>query len=122
MDVEKLLRAWEAELRHRRGADFRLEAAIGVASCLSALGRHDDALAKLDAFAPSKPAPQLLATWLNCRAYVLTMLNRADEALACLDDAAILVDTSSPSGQSLSGCISGTRGIALFHLEACKGS
>jgi tetratricopeptide (TPR) repeat protein len=115
-DIETSLRAWEAELRHRVGADFRLEAAIGVAGCLSALERHEEALAKLDEFPPRKPSPNLLAMWLNNRAYQLTMLNRASEALPCLDDAAIVVDGSTPKGQTLAGCISGTRGIALFHL------
>jgi tetratricopeptide (TPR) repeat protein len=115
-DVETSLRAWEAELRHRVGADYRLEAAIGVAACLSAREQHEEALAKLDELSPKKPSPNLLASWLNSRAYELAMLDRAAEALPCLDDAAIVVDASTPAGQSLAGCISGTRGIALFHL------
>jgi tetratricopeptide (TPR) repeat protein len=120
MDVERMLQAWEAELKHRRGADFRIEAAIGIASCLSQMGRHQEALAKLDEFAPRKPAPQVMATWLNCRAYLLAMLDRPQEALAHLEDAVVLVDTSTAAGRSLAGCISGTRGIALLRLGAVQ--
>jgi tetratricopeptide (TPR) repeat protein len=114
-DAERALEVWEAELRHRRGEDFRLEAALGVASCLSALGRYEEALARLDGFAPRKPTPYLLAHWLNNRGYLLTMVGRADEALRGLEEAALVVDTTTPAGQSLAGCISGTRGIALLH-------
>jgi tetratricopeptide (TPR) repeat protein len=116
MDVNSLLLHWEAELRHRVGRDYRLEAALGVSWCLSSMGRHSEALEKLDAFAPKRPSPELLALWLNSRAYELTMLGRAEEALIHLDDAATVAGQETAAGQCLTGCIMGTRGIALLHL------
>jgi tetratricopeptide (TPR) repeat protein len=116
MNLDDVLRGWEAELRHRRGEDYRLEAALGVSWCLSTMGKHSEALAKLDEFAPKRPSPELMAAWLNSRAYELAMLDRAEEALAHLDDGDLLVDDKTPAGQSLAGCIAGTRGIALLRL------
>jgi hypothetical protein len=112
MDLDELLRRWEAELRHRVGANHRLEAALGVSTCLSAMGRHREALERLEECVPKRPEPALLANWLNCRAYTLTMLNRAAEALVDLDDASVLVDDRQAAGLCLAGCITGTRGIA----------
>jgi tetratricopeptide (TPR) repeat protein len=116
MDLDDLLARCEAELRHRRGNDYKLEAAIGVAWCLSQMGRHSEALTRLNEFAPTRPSPRLMAAWLNANAYELTMLDRASEALVHLDDAAVVVDDQTPDGKSLAGCIAGTRGIALLHL------
>jgi len=113
---EKLLKVWEGELRHRRGADYRLEAALAVSTCLSAMGKHEEALAKLDEFAPKRPSPALMGAWLNGRAYQLTMLGRAEAALSHLEDAVVLADEETPAGRSLAGCIAGTRGIAMLRL------
>jgi tetratricopeptide (TPR) repeat protein len=116
MNLEEQLRVWEAELRHRRGDDFRLEAALSIASCLSAMGRHEEAFKRLEAFAPKRPSPNLMAQWLSSRAYLLTMMGRADEALVHLDDAGVVVDDTTTTGRLLAGCIAGTRGIAELHL------
>jgi tetratricopeptide (TPR) repeat protein len=116
VDLDGILSYWNAELRHRVGGNYRLEAALGVAWCLSAMGRHPEALQKLDELAPKRAPPELLTAWLNSRAYQLTMLGRPDEALTHLDDAEVVADRETPMGQCLVGCIMGTRGIALLHL------
>jgi tetratricopeptide (TPR) repeat protein len=113
---ETHLKSCQAQLRISAGEVARLEAAMNVAYLLGKLQRHSEALATLDGHGPRHPPPQLMARWLNGRAYVLTMLGRAEEALAHTEDAALLVDELTPLGRSLAGCITGTRGIALLHL------
>jgi tetratricopeptide (TPR) repeat protein len=115
-EFETSLQFWQARLKTSVGEVARLEAALSVSYYLARLERHAEALATLDRHGPRHPPPQLMADWLNARAYELTALGRAGEALAHLDDAALLVDELTASGRSLAGCIAGTRGIALLHL------
>ena len=86
---------------------------------LGADDRHAEALAALDAIDARDLPPQLMAIWLNNRAYFLALLGRTTEALAQLDDADALLDPRDEEGEldaeQTRGCITGTRGIAL-HL------
>ena len=113
---ETHLKSYQEQLRISAGEVARLEAAMTVAYLLGKLQRSSEALETLDRYGPRHPPPQLMAQWLNARAYALTMLGRADEALAHVEDAALLVDELTPQGRSLSGCTTGTLGIALLHL------
>jgi tetratricopeptide (TPR) repeat protein len=116
MNAEQMLKAWQAELARHKDGDRRLQAVIGVGTSLSAMGRYVEALAVLDGSPLNRPSPDLMSVWLNNRGYLLAMLNRADEALPHLEDAALLVDARTPAGHQIAGCIVGTRGIALLHL------
>lgn len=98
---------------------------INLACALNGLGDHQEALEELDRVALSELQPAEVALWLNNRAYTLTFLGRADDALDNLGDADELLqgDDSLSRDPLLSACISGTRGIALYHkgdLEAAE--
>jgi tetratricopeptide (TPR) repeat protein len=116
MTTEQVLELWRAEFARRPDGDAKLEAAICVGACLSALGRHAEAFAVLDEVPLTEPHPGLMAMWLNNRAYALVMLDRAHEAIPLLDDAILLPDDQTPFGRSTLGCITGPRGIVLLHL------
>src|SRR5262249_24350461 len=72
---------------------------------------------ELDRVSLGELLPAEVALWLNNRAYTLTFLGRADDALDNLADADDLLagDDALSRDPLLSACISGTRGIALFH-------
>src|SRR5262245_15467278 len=90
---------------------------INLACALNGLSEHQEALEELDRVALGELLPTEVALWLNNRAYTLTFLGRPDDALDNLSDADDLLagDDALSRDPLLSACISGTRGIALFH-------
>src|SRR5262245_34262952 len=101
MTDEELLRSWQRELARRNDRAGKLQAAVNVSGALVALGQPDEGLAVLDRFTPRAPSAQLMASWLNGRAYCLVMVGRADEGLANAQEAALLVDGTTPYGGML---------------------
>lgn len=90
---------------------------INLACAMNGLGQHEPALEELDRVQLKLLLPTEVALWLNNRAYTLTFLGRPADALDNLDDADELLqgDDGLSRDPLLSACISGTRGIALFH-------
>lgn len=90
---------------------------INLACALNGLSEHQEALEELDKVALGELLPPEVALWLNNRAYTLTFLGRPEDALDNLNDADDLLagDDAQSRDPLLSACISGTRGIALFH-------
>jgi tetratricopeptide (TPR) repeat protein len=117
MTTEGILKYWQATAARQRDGDDKLTAVLGVAACLARLGRHEEVLAELDGATLVQPSPAAMLIWLNNRAYALTLLNRAGEALPLLDDADLLADDSTAWGLSVSACVVGTRGMTLLHLD-----
>jgi tetratricopeptide (TPR) repeat protein len=96
---------------------------INLACALNGLGEHKEALEELDRVGLGELQPAEVALWLNNRAYTLIFLGRAVDALDNLSDADELLagDDALSRDPLLAACISGTRGIALYHkgdLEA----
>lgn len=90
---------------------------INLACAMNGLGQHAQALEELDGVQLKLLSPAEVALWLNNRAYTMTFLGRPADALDNLDDADELLagDDGTSRDPLLSACISGTRGIALFH-------
>lgn len=90
---------------------------INLSCALNGLGEHPQALEELDRVQLDELQPAEVALWLNNRAYTLAFLGRSADALDNLKDATDLL-TGEEGGSHdpmLLSCISGTRGIALFH-------
>lgn len=90
---------------------------INLACAMNGTGEHQQALEELDRVILSELQPAEVALWLNNRAYTLAFLGRAADALDNLKDADELMAGEDLGARDplLSSCISGTRGIALFH-------
>ncbi len=97
---------------------------INLSCALNGLGEHQQALEELDRVALTELQPAEVALWLNNRAYTLAFLGRSSDALDNLKDATDLMSGEDNSAREplLSSCISGTRGIALFHAGDLDGA
>lgn len=90
---------------------------INLSCALNGLGEHQQALEELDRVTLAELQPAEVALWLNNRAYTLAFLGRSSDALDNLKDATDLMSGEENGARDplLLSCISGTRGIALFH-------
>ena len=90
---------------------------INLACALNGLKQYHEALEELDKVELKHLSPNQIALWLNNRAYTLTLLGQPEDALDNLRDAEELLsgDDGQPKDPSLTACIAGTRGIALYH-------
>lgn len=90
---------------------------INLACALNGLKQYQSAMDELDKVQLSHLSPTQVALWLNNRAYTLTLLGQATDALDNLRDAEELLagDDGLSKDPSLTACIAGTRGIALYH-------
>ena len=90
---------------------------INLACALNGLKQYQSAMDELDKVQLAHLSPTQVALWLNNRAYTLTLLGQATDALDNLRDAEELLagDDGLSKDPSLTACIAGTRGIALYH-------
>lgn len=97
---------------------------INLSCALNGLGEHQQALEELDRVTLAELQPAEVALWLNNRAYTLAFLGRSQDALDNLKDATDLMsgEENGPRDPLLLSCISGTRGIALFHSGDLDGA
>lgn len=97
---------------------------INLSCALNGLGEHQQALEELDRVSLTELQPAEVALWLNNRAYTLAFLGRASDALDNLKDATDLMSGEDNGARDplLLSCISGTRGIALFHSGDLDGA
>ena len=97
---------------------------INLSCALNGLGEHQQALEELDRVSLTERQPAEVALWLNNRAYTLAFLGRASDALDNLKDATDLMSGEDNGARDplLLSCISGTRGIALFHSGDLDGA
>ena len=90
---------------------------INLACALNGLSEHAQALEELDRVSLQQLSSLEVALWLNNRAYTLVFLGQSADALDNLKDADELLAGDEGGGRDplLTACISGTRGIALYH-------